>query len=220
VSTLSEHESKELLAEYDVPVAPERIVATPDEAVAAAGELGMPAVVKLSGAGVAHKTERGLVRLGLDSEAAVHAAATELLVAARADDGDVGLLVAPMVQGMREFIAGVHTDPQFGACVMLGFGGVLAEAVADVVFRLVPIDDVDAFEMLDELRGQRLLDGVRGEPPVDRAALAGVLCGLSRCAVSRADVVAIDVNPLIIADGRPIAVDALIELADTRAASR
>jgi acetyl-CoA synthetase (ADP-forming) len=220
VSTLSEHESKQLLAEYDVPVAPERIVASPDEAVAAAGELGMPVVVKLSGAGIAHKTERGLVRLGLDSEAAVHAAATELLAAATADDGDVGLLIAPMVQGMREFIAGVHTDPQFGACVMLGFGGVLAEAVADVVFRLVPIDDIDAFEMLDELRGQRLLDELRGEPPVDRAALASVLCGLSRCAASRADVVAIDVNPLIIADGRPIAVDALIELADTPAMSR
>jgi acetate---CoA ligase (ADP-forming) subunit beta len=220
VTTLSEHESKQLLAAFGVPVAPEHIVATPDEAVAAASELGLPVVVKLTGAGLAHKTERGLVRLGLDSDAAVHTASTELLAAAVPDDGDVGLLVAPMVQGMREFIAGVHTDAQFGACVMLGFGGVLAEAVADVVFRLVPIDDVDALEMLEELRGQRLLDELRGEPAVDRAALADVLCGLSRCVASRADVLSIDVNPLIISDGRPIAVDALIEIADAQGATR
>jgi succinyl-CoA synthetase beta subunit len=214
VTTLSEHESKQLLAQYGVPIAPERIVATPDEAAAAAGELRLPVVVKLTGPGVAHKTERGLVRLGLDSDAAVHVAATELLAAAVADDGDVELLVAPMVRGLRELIAGVHTDAQFGACVMVGFGGILAEAVADVVFRLAPIDRVDASEMLDELRGQRLLGELRGEPAVDRAALADVLCALSRCVADRADVRSIDVNPLIISNGSPVAVDALIDIAD------
>src|SRR4051794_35089200 len=138
--TLSEADSKELLAERGVPVLPERVVASADEAVAAANELGMPVVAKLCGAAIAHKTERGLVRLNLNDDAAVHTAATELLASATADDGDVGVLLAPMVKGNREFIAGLADDPQFGKTVMLGVGGVLAEAVADVVFRLVPID--------------------------------------------------------------------------------
>lgn len=211
--TLSEHESKQLLAEYAIPVADERIESTPEGTRDAADALGYPVVVKLTGEGLAHKTERGLVRLGLRSAADVENAATELLRAARPEDGDVGLLVAPMVQGTRELIAGIHTDPQFGPCVMLGIGGVLAEAVADVAFRVVPIARIDAEEMIDDLAGQAILGPVRGEPAVDRSALADVLVGLSDLAVAHPDIVSADVNPLIVVDGAPIAVDALVELA-------
>lgn len=210
--TLSEHESKRLLAAHGIPVAPERIVASADDAVAAAGELGYPVVVKLAGDRIAHKTERGLVRLSLGDRDAVAAAATELLAAARPEDGDVALLVAPMLRATRELIAGVHTDPQFGPCVMLGVGGVLAEAVADVTFRLVPLDRVDAEEMPDDLRGRALLEAVRGEPAVDRGALVEVLLGLSAFVASRDDVVSVDVNPLMVVDGKPVAADALVEL--------
>ena len=120
--TLSESESKALLADYGVPMAGERLAATPDDAVAAADELGYPVVAKLNGDAIAHKTERGLVRLGLADAAAVRRAADELLAAATADDGDVVVLVAPMIRGNRELIAGVLRDPQFGPTVMLGAG--------------------------------------------------------------------------------------------------
>jgi acetyl-CoA synthetase (ADP-forming) len=212
--TLSEARSKQLLAEHGVPVLPERTVATVDEAVAAADELGFPVVLKLCGDAIAHKTERGLVRLGLGDEAAVRDAGDALLAAARPEDGDVGLLVAPMVRGSRELIAGLHTDPQFGRCVMVGFGGILAEAIADVAFRLVPVERVDADEMLDELETQALLGPFRGEPAVDRDALAATILGLSALAESEPAIVSADVNPLIVVDGRPVAVDALVELAD------
>ncbi len=214
-ATLSESASKLLLAEFGVPMAPEETVPDADSAIEAAVRLGFPVVAKLCGDAIAHKTERGLVRLRLADEAAVRTAAIDLLALARPEDGDVSVLVAPMVTGNRELIAGVVRDPQFGASVMLGVGGVLAEAVADVVFRPAPLDAVTAHEMIDGLATQKLLGAFRGEAPVDRNALAAVLVGLGRVAAERPDVVSVDVNPLIIAgDGQPVAVDALVEIGD------
>ncbi len=213
--TLSESESKVLLAGFGVPLAEERLTRTPDEAVAASDELGYPVVAKLNGDAIAHKTERGLVRLGLADATAVRQAATELLAAATPEDGDVAVLVAPMIRGNRELIAGVLRDAQFGPTVMLGVGGILAEAVADVVFRPAPIDAVTAHEMIDQLATQRLLESFRGDAPVDRVALAEVLGSLGQIAIERHDVESVDVNPLIITpEGAPIAVDALVELRD------
>ena len=211
-TTLSEDASKRLLADHGVPVPAERVVATAADAADAATTIGFPVVVKLCGNTIAHKTERGLVRLGLASADAVEAAGADLLAAARPDDGDVALLVAPMVRGTRELIAGLNRDPQFGMTVMLGVGGVLAEAIADVVFRLVPIDRVDAGEMIDDLATQILLGPFRGEPAVDRERLVDVLVALSDVAAARPDVASVDLNPLIVSDGVPVAVDALVEL--------
>ena len=217
--TLSEAASKALLRQYGVPLADEREVADVPAAVDAAAELGFPVVVKLCGAGIAHKTERGLVRLRLGDAAAVAAAAAELLAAATSADGDVSLLVAPMVAGNRELIAGIVRDPQFGPTVMLGIGGIIAEAVADVQFRPVPISEIDAADMIDGLATQKLLGAFRGDQPVDRAQLTSVLLGLSELAAHRPDVVSVDVNPLIItAQGASVAVDALVELGDPAAA--
>ncbi len=137
-----------------------------------------------------------------------------MLAAATADDGEVHLLVAPMLRGNRELIAGLHHDPQFGMTVMVGIGGVLAEAIEDVVFRRVPVSHSEALTMLDDLETQKLLGAFRGEPVVDRDAVAAVLVALSDAAEARPDVVAADLNPLIIVDGAPVAVDALIELGD------
>jgi acetyl-CoA synthetase (ADP-forming) len=142
----------------------------------------------------------------------VEAAATELLAAARPGDGDVGLLVGAMVSGARELIAGFVRDEQFGPCVMLGIGGVLAEALGDVAFRLAPLDPVDADDLIEELSNQALLGAVRGEPPVDRAALAGILLGLSAVGEDDERIRSIDLNPLIVSGGVPLAVDALVEL--------
>jgi succinyl-CoA synthetase beta subunit len=208
---LSEVDSAQLVARHGVPIAESRAVRSPDDAVAAAEQVGYPVVVKLNGPGIAHKTERGLVRLGLADAAAVRDASVALLAAARPDDGDVDLLVAHMVSGSRELIAGLHTDPQFGRCVMVGVGGVLTEALADVTFRLAPLDAADAVDMLDELRSQALLGPLRGEPAIDRAAVVDVLLALSRLAESEPNVVSVDLNPLVVEHGKPIAVDALVE---------
>jgi succinyl-CoA synthetase beta subunit len=210
--TLSEAASKELLAAFGVPFPAERVVSTAEAAVVAAGEIGYPVVVKLGGDGIAHKTERGLVRLGLGSADQVRDGATELLAAATPEDGEVHLLVTPMLRATRELIAGLHDDAQFGMTVMLGVGGVLAEAVADVSFRLVPITRVDAEEMIDDLALQALLGPFRGEPAVDRSAVADVLAALSCAAEQRDDVVSADLNPLLVVDGRPVAVDALVQV--------
>ena len=213
--TLSEADSKRLLAGYGVPLAPEREARSADDAVAAATELGFPVVAKLCGDAIAHKTERGLVRLRLGDAEAVRQAATDLLAAATTDDGEVSLLIAPMISGSRELIAGLVRDPQFGMNVMLGIGGVLAEAIADVVFRPIPLNAGDAAEMLDQLATQKLLGEFRGEATVDRMMVAQVLEGLSALAAARPDVVSVDVNPLIIGrDGRVVAVDALVELGE------
>ena len=210
--TLSEADSKRLLATHGVVFPDERQVTTAEDAVAAAASIGHPVVVKLGGDGIAHKTERGLVRLALGDGDAVADAAAELLAAARPEDGDVHLLVAPMLRGNRELIAGLHHDDQFGMTVMLVVGGILAEALADVAFRLVPISRLDAAEMIDDLATQALLGEVRGERAVDRDALIDVLVGLSDAAQAEPTIVGADLNPLIIVDGRPVAVDALVEV--------
>jgi len=210
--TLSESASKEMLAPYGLPLLSERTAHDVDGAVDAAVALGFPVVAKLCGDAIAHKTERGLVRLGLGDAAAVGQAAAELLAAATAADGEVSVLIAPMVRGSRELIAGLSMDPQFGPTVMVGIGGVLAEAIGDVAIRLVPIERIDAAEMIGDLATQTLLGPFRGEPAVDREVLCDVLMALSALAVDRPDVVSVDLNPLVVVDGKPVAVDALVEV--------
>jgi succinyl-CoA synthetase beta subunit len=210
--TLSEHESKELLRTAGIAIPDERLVDDAEGAVRAARALGHPVALKLCGRKIAHKTERGLVRLGLGDDAAVRAAAEALLAARRADDGDAKLLVCRMVSGRREVIAGLVRDATFGPCVMLGLGGIFAEAVGDVAFALAPLAPGDAEELIDALEYKKLLGEFRGEPAVDRAALARVLEGLGRLGAERADIRSIDVNPLILSGAAPVVVDALVEL--------
>jgi acetate---CoA ligase (ADP-forming) subunit beta len=214
--TLSEWDSKRLLAGYGVPVVEEALAPSADAAVESARKLGFPVAVKLCGASIAHKTERDLVRLGLGDAAAVAEASTDLLARRRPGEEDAALLVQRMIKGRRELIAGLVRDRQFGPCVMLGLGGVLAEALQDVVFRVAPIERVDALEMIDDLRTSRVLGAFRGEPPVDRELLVDVLCGLGRLGVEREDVRSVDLNPLIVTGSRVVAVDALVELEEGR----
>jgi acetyl-CoA synthetase (ADP-forming) len=211
-ATLAEARSKALLASHGLEIADERIVDHAEAAVAAAEAMGFPVVVKLNGDRIAHKTERGLVRLNLAGADAVREAAEALLAAATPDDGEVDLIVAKQVRGNRELIAGLVRDPQLGPAVMLGIGGILAEAIADVAFRLVPLSRLDALELIDDLATQKLLGEFRGEPAVDREKLADVLQALSACGEQHPEVVSIDVNPLIVCDGVPVAVDALVEV--------
>ena len=219
--TLSEHASKQLLAGYGVPVAREELASDPAAAVAAAERIGFPVALKLCGDAIAHKTERDLVRLGLADAGAVRAAGRELLSRRLPEEGEVALLVAEMVRGRRELIAGLVQDPQFGPCVLLGLGGILTEALGDVVFAPAPLSLSDARRMLRRLRTSHLLTRpFRGEPPVDESALAALLVGLGRLGIERPDVRSVDLNPLIVRDATPIAVDALVVLEGGSAGAR
>ena len=212
-STLSEAASKELLAAYGVPFASEHKVFSPDAAVDAAEALGFPVVAKLGGDKIAHKTERGLVRLRLGDAAAVRQAATDLFAAATPADGEVHVLVAPMVSGTRELIAGLLVDQQFGPTVMLGVGGVMAEVIKDVSFRPAPLTKKIALDMVHSLRMQGLLEEFRGEAAVNIDQVVSCLMGLSAVATDRSDIVSVDINPLIVMkNGNIVAVDALVEL--------
>lgn len=205
--TLSEHDSKALLAHYGMPVTREVVVGSPHDAVVAARSLGYPVVVKLCGAAITHKTELGGVLLGIADDEAAEAAATDLL-----ERGPAGaeILVAEQITGARELIAGVTHDPQFGLTLMFGVGGVFAELLGDVVFRLLPASEIEIEMMFDDLDNSDLLGEFRGDPAVDRTALLAALAALARCALEEPDVVSIDVNPLIVAGASPVAVDALV----------
>ena len=211
--TLSEHASKQLLAGFGIPCAREVLASDAAGAVAAAEALGFPVAAKLCGDAIAHKTERGLVRLGLADADAVRSAARELLARARPEDGAVGVLVCEMVTGARELIAGLVRDAQFGACVMLGLGGTAAEALRDVAFARAPLTTADARALLGRLRAHKLFsEPFRGEPVGDLDAIATLLVNLSRIATQRSDIQSVDLNPLLLRDGKPVAVDALVEL--------
>ena len=214
--TLSEADSKALLAGFGLPVLPERVVDDADAAVAAADELGLP-----GGGQAVRRPDRPQDRAGPGApgpgrrRGRAPGRPPTCWPRPPPTTATVGLLVAPMVRGNRELIAGLADDPQFGMTVMVGVGGILAEAVADVSIRLVPIDRADAREMIDDLATQALLGPFRGEPAVDRQRLADVLLGLSRAAEGTPELISADLNPLIIVDGAPIAVDALVEMAES-----
>ena len=209
--TLSEADSKTLLGEIGVPFLSEEVVLTPEAAITAADAMGYPVVLKLNGDAIAHKTERGLVRLNVPDSGAVGHAAAQLLEAATPADGKVSVLVAPFVQSNREFICGLARDPQFGPTVLFGVGGILAEAIADVVIRLAPLALDDAMDMIDDLKTQSLLGSFRGEPAVDRDKLARLLMALGDVG-QRLEIEAVDLNPVLIVGGSPVAVDALVEM--------
>ena len=214
-TTLSETRSKSLLKQFGVVFADETEVTADydsvEKAVKAAEQIGFPVVVKLCGDTIAHKTERGLVRLGLESAAATAVAARELLAKATSDDGEVSLLIAKMESGKRELIAGIMRDPQFGLFVMLGLGGIYTEVLADVAFAPVPLSKKDALALQDRLQQQKILDGFRGESAVSREQLANVLVALSDAAESDPSISSIDINPILIrSDGSIVAVDALV----------
>ena len=213
--TLSEHDSKLALAKLGARVSREHVVADATSAARAAEKIGFPVVVKLVGERLAHKSERGLVKLGLRDAASVEAAAEELLGKRRPEDGDVSLLVAEQVGGSRELIVGMVRDPAFGAVVVIGAGGVTAEALGDTQMRLAPLVRRDLDDMLDSLTTSRVYGEFRNQRPVDRDALWKIVNAVATVGSTRNDVASIDVNPVIVtAAGEPVVVDALVELGD------
>jgi succinyl-CoA synthetase beta subunit len=210
--TLSEHESKQLLADAGIPIPEESLVFSAEEAVKAADRHGYPVALKLCGRGIAHKTERNLVRLEVSDAEEVRRHAEELLAERRPDESEAGVLVQAMVSGRRELIAGLLRDPQFGPCVMFGLGGIFAELVGDVAFAVAPLEEHDAEDLIHALRHGKILEEFRGEPEADIGKLAQILEALGRIGEARPDVLSIDVNPLILSGSEPVVIDALVEL--------
>ena len=210
MTTASESESRRIVENAGIPVSRWKIASNPDEALNAAKEIGFPGALKLNGSSIAHKTEHGFVKLNLKTESDILNAAKELL---ENEINDTNLIVTEMLSGSREVIAGVVRDPQFGPCVMFGFGGILAEAIADVEFRLAPITSYDAKDLISSLKTNGLLKEFRGEKALDVDATIDLLIKLGELAKDE-QILSIDLNPLIIVDGSPIAADALVELKD------
>jgi len=208
---LSEAASKQLLLPFGVPFAQERVCSTVEQAVEAAGVIGFPVVIKLSGDNIAHKTERGLVRLNVADPDSAKRACSDLLARVTDADGEVAFLVAEMVKGDRELIVGVINDPQFGYMVALGIGGVFAEAIDDVVLRPLPLTVDQAMDMIDDVKHQSILGPFRGMQPINRSQLAAVLASMSQVCASHPEIDSLDINPLIArSDGSLVAVDALV----------
>jgi acyl-CoA synthetase (NDP forming) len=205
----------EVLEAYGIPVAPYRVVGSAEEAARAADELGYPVVLKAVAPGLSHKSEAGAVALDLDEPEAVRVAYREMKSAAAGwPDGAemTGAVVQPMVRGGRETIVGMTLEPNFGPLIMFGLGGVYVEALGDVTFRVQPVADVDAREMVRDIRGARLLEGVRGEPGVCFERLAEVLERVSQLVGDHPEIRELDVNPFLAfrEPERCVAVDARI----------
>ncbi len=206
---LDEHESKELLAAYGIPVTRDSLVSSARDAVAAAERIGYPVVLKACSATTLHKSDGGLVRLGLASAREVRSA----FAALRDASGGAPVLVCEQVAGGVECVVGVSRDPLFGPVVMFGLGGVFVEVLGDVSFRMPPFDRAEARRMVSEVRGFPLLAGARGRPPSDVGALVDVIMRVQRLALDHADSIAeVDINPLaVLSRGQgAVALDALV----------
>lgn len=214
---LAEHEAKAVLAEYGIPVTRERLARDREEAARFAAEIGFPVALKIQSADIPHKTEAGGVRIGVADAAAARSAYEEIVCDSKNHSPDAkidGVLVQEMVGGATEVILGVNNDPLFGPAIMVGLGGIFAEVLRDVSFRLAPITLSEAHEMIRELRAFALLDGARGKPKADVDALARTLTRLSALALDLKDELAeLDINPLFVfpAGRGVLAGDALIK---------
>lgn len=213
-AVLDEVAGKAILREYGIPACREAVARDEAEAARCAAALGFPVVVKVCLEGLGHKSDRGGVVLGLRDEAAVRRAAQELR---RRFGPGVRLLVQEQVPDGVELILGARRDPQLGPVVAVGLGGVFAEALRDVALRVAPLTVEDALEALDELRGAPVLRGARGRPGVAREPVARAMAALGQLMLANPQVAELDINPLIGAGDRLVAVDALVVLAGAAA---
>ena len=208
--TLSEYEAKQLLAAYRIPVTREILVRKRTEVRKAAMVVGYPLVMKGCSAEIAHKTERGLIRVDLRSDREALKAFDEIKSGMDGQEGDV--LMQEMIQGRRELVMGMTRDDQFGPCVMFGLGGIFTEILRDVAFRRAPLEKGDALAMMNEIRGSSILDAVRGMDAADRGQLADMLIQVGRIGLDIDTVREIDLNPVILRGSEPVVADALVIL--------
>jgi acyl-CoA synthetase (NDP forming) len=215
---LNEVEAKQLLEQAGVPVSPARLARTKDEAAKMADEIGYPVVLKIVSPQITHKSDVGGVELNLASRDDV-AAAFERIVASvkqHAPNATVeGVALQRMEKPGIEVIVGMTKDPQFGPVMMFGLGGVLVEVLKDVAFRVVPLEERDALQMIEEIKGYPVLEGYRGHDPADVTKLRELLLQVSRFIEANPDVEELDLNPVFAYKDGAIAVDARVVLAAT-----
>jgi acetyltransferase len=198
---VSEPEGHEILQAYGLPVPGFRLTRTVDEALAAAKVIGYPLVLKVVSPDILHKTDFGGVRVNVTDDARLRTDHAELLQAvwARKPDADIwGVLVQQMAPKGTETILGMKRDPSFGPLLMFGLGGVLVEVLKDVMFRVAPVNDLSAESMVTGIKAARILQGFRGEPPRDVAAVKEAIQRLSQLVTDFGDFDEIDVNPLVV----------------------
>ena len=207
---LSEYESKQALAAYQIPVTREILVDDVKDLMAATKEIGYPVVLKACSSEIAHKTEKGLIRVDIRNDKEARAAFEEIM--SKITEAEHGVLVQEMVRGQRELVIGLTRDVQFGPCVMFGLGGIFTEILKDISFRIAPIEKRDALEMMHDIKGYKILEAVRGMEAADLDMLADILVNVGRIGLENEKVKEIDINPVIISGNKPVAVDALVVL--------
>ena len=208
--TLSEYESKQVLAAYDIPITKEILVKDKDRLDKAVQRIGFPLVMKGCSADIAHKTEKGLIHVDIRSVREAKKAYGEIMTGMKGFDGAV--LIQEMIKGRRELVVGLTRDPQFGPCVMFGLGGIFTEILRDVSFRRAPLEIRDAQEMMRDIKGHKILDAVRGMEAADEKRLTDMLINVGRIGLDIPEVSEIDLNPVIISGSKPVVVDALMIL--------
>ncbi|MBF6598999.1 MAG: acetate--CoA ligase family protein [Dehalococcoidia bacterium] len=212
---LTEIEAKQVLEDAGVSVSPARLARTADEAAQVAGSLGYPVVLKVVSPQITHKSDVGGVELNLASADGVRAAFGRIVASAKQHQPDAtidGVAVQRMEPAGIEVIVGMTKDAQFGPVLMFGLGGVLVEVLKDVAFRVVPIDQRDARQMIHEIKGYPLLEGYRGQEPADVAALEQLLLTVSTFVEQHPEVAELDLNPVFAYKDGSVAVDARIVL--------
>lgn len=213
---LNEHDSKRVLAACGIPVTRERLAGDPEAAKQAAGEIGYPVALKVMSAHIPHKTDAGVIRLGIRSEAELEASFGDLIARAkgfRADAQIDGILVQEMAERGVEVIVGMKREPGFGPVILFGLGGVSVEVFRDVAFRIPPFGLSDARDMIGEVRGAKLLNGFRGMAKMDMEAIAETLVRVAALALDLGEQIReLDINPLVVyPEGKGVkVVDALI----------
>ena len=208
--TLSEYESKNFLKSYGIPVTREILVHSGKECLEAAHAIGYPLVLKGCSPHIAHKTEKGLVRVDLRNEQEAVRAFDD--IASRMEGNEKAVLVQEMIKGSRELVVGMTRDPQFGPCVMFGLGGIFTEILKDIAFRVAPLEKKDALDMTQEIKAHKILGSLRGMPSADMDLLCDILVKVGEIGMENEFIQEIDINPLILSGARPVAVDALIVL--------
>ncbi len=214
-TALTEVESKEILKEAGIAITEIRLARTRDEAVSAAKELGFPVVVKVVSPDVLHKTDSGGVKLDLKTEKAVGKAFDDIMAAMKKNQPKAridGVAVQKMARPGVEVIIGMSKDPQFGPVLMFGLGGILVEVLKDVSFRIVPLVERDAREMIHEIKGYPVLEGYRGQEPANVGVLEDYLLKVSRFVDKRPEIKELDINPVFAYKDGAVAVDARVIL--------
>ncbi|MBW1900586.1 MAG: acetate--CoA ligase family protein [Deltaproteobacteria bacterium] len=210
---LDEYESKKILKNRRIPVVDERIVTTVAEAKTAVYEMGFPVVLKGLLPGEIHKTDLGLVKLGIANQRDLDEAFQDVR---KKLDGHGKILIQSQIDTDYELVAGFLRDAQFGPCVMFGLGGIFSELQPDVRFALAPIKHSEALKLMDQIRGKKILTGFRGVTPLKIDAMADLIVRLSHLGADNPDIEQIDINPVAITAGNPVAVDATMILRSER----